>query len=129
MKQIFRPGDVKTFRAVVMPEDVAIFQGSAVHHVYSTFALGRDAEWTTRQFVLDMKDDDEEGIGIYLQIAHKSPAFVGEEITFTGKFESLKGNELMCSFEARIGDRVIATGRTGQKIFKHEKIKSIFSHG
>jgi fluoroacetyl-CoA thioesterase len=129
MKQIFKAGDIKEFKSIVKPQDVAIFQGAIVHEVCSTFALARDIEWTTRQFVLEMKDDDEEGIGTFLQMVHNGPAFVGEEITFKGKFESLTGHELLCSFEARVGSRIIATGHTGQKILKREKIKSIFSHG
>jgi predicted thioesterase len=113
----------------VKPQDVASFHGVVVHNVYATFALARDAEWTTRQFVLEMKDDDEEGIGTHLSIKHRGPAFVGEEITFTGRFLRLTAGELICSFEASVGDRMIATGETGQKILKLEKIKSLFNHG
>jgi fluoroacetyl-CoA thioesterase len=129
MKEVFKPGDIKEYRTCVKAQDVASFHGVVVHNVYATFALARDAEWTTRQFVLEMKDDDEEGIGTHLSIKHRGPAFVGEEITFTGMFLRLTGGELICSFEASVGDRIIATGETGQKILKLEKIKSLFNHG
>lgn len=129
MKQIFKPGDIKEYKTIVKPQDVASFHGIIVHEVCSTFALARDVEWTTRLFVLEMTDEDEEGVGTFLQIQHQGPAFVGEEIVFTGKYENLTGSELMCSFEARVGDRTIATGKTRQKILKLEKIKSIFNHG
>lgn len=128
MKQLFKAGDIKQYRSVVGEEDVARFHGVVVHNVCSTFALARDIEWTTRQFVIDMKDDDEEGIGTFLEIRHKAPAFVGEEIAFTGYFGDLVNGELTCSFEARVGDRVIATGKTGQKILTRAKIRSIFGH-
>ena len=128
MKNVFQYGDMKEYRSVVKPEDLAAFHGALVHQVYSTFALARDAEWTARQFVLDMKQPDEEGIGTYLQIRHKSPAFLGEEVTFRGVFEEVRGNELICSFEATVGDRTIAVGETGQKILTLEKIKSIMDH-
>ena len=129
MKQIFKAGDVKEYKTTVGPQDVAGFRGSVVHPVYATFALARDVEWTTRLFVLEMKEEDEEGIGTYLQISHAGPAFVGEEITIRGTVDQLTGRELRCSFEARAGNRIIATGKTGQKILKLEKIKSIFNHG
>jgi predicted thioesterase len=129
MKQLFKPGDIKEFRTFVKPQDVAGFHGEVVHPVYATFALARDAEWTTRQFVLDMKEADEEAVGTYLQIRHKGPAFVGEEVVFRGEYLRLTDSELICSFEARVKDRVIATGETGQKILKLEKIKSLFNHG
>jgi fluoroacetyl-CoA thioesterase len=126
MKPIFKTGDKKEYRSVVSRDDVAAFHGRVVHEVCSTFSLARDIEWTTRQFVLEMRESDEEGIGTFVNIAHKSPAFVGEEITFTGIVEKINGNELICSFVARVGDRLIAEGTTGQKILKKEKIHKLF---
>lgn len=127
MKQIFNVGDTKQYRRIVLPSDIASFQGDVVHPVCSTFALARDIEWTTRQFVLDMRETDEEGVGTFLTIDHKSPAFVGEEIIFTGRIDQINGHELICSFEAHAGGRLIATGKTGQKILKRDKIERIFS--
>jgi fluoroacetyl-CoA thioesterase len=126
MKQIFQAGDTKQYKRIVSSQDVAAFHGEVVHPVCSTFSLARDVEWTTRLFVLDMRDMDEEGVGTFLTIEHKSPAFVGEEITFTGKVEKVNGHELICSFEASVGERLIAQGTTGQKIFKREKLKKLF---
>jgi fluoroacetyl-CoA thioesterase len=126
MKNIIKPGDVRHFRKVVDINDVAAFQGEVVHSVCSTFSLARDIEWTTRQFVLDIRDDDEEGIGTFLSIEHKGPAFVGDEIEYIGKVEQLNGHELICSYEARVGQKIIAFGRTGQKILKKEKINTLF---
>ena len=126
MKLIFKPGDKKEYKSVVSRDDVAAFHGNVVHDVCSTFSLARDIEWTTRQFVLEMRESDEEGIGTFVNIAHKSPAFVGEEITFTGIVEKINGHELICSFVARVGDRLIAEGTTGQKILKKEKIHKLF---
>jgi fluoroacetyl-CoA thioesterase len=117
----------KEHRFIVKPGDVASFNDKVVHPVCATFALAREIEWTTRQFVLDMIDSDEEGVGTYLSIDHKSPAFVGEEITFTAKIAQMTGNELICSYEAKVKDRLIASGKTGQKILKLEKISAIFS--
>ena len=126
MKSVFKKGDRKKFSKIVVSDDVAAFHGQTVHDVCSTFALARDVEWTTRQFVLEMKDDDEEGIGTFLTIQHTSPAFIGEEVVISGTVDELKGHELICSFEAKVGDRLIASGQTGQKILKKEKINSLF---
>jgi fluoroacetyl-CoA thioesterase len=127
MKPIFTVGDSKTYTMVVKSEDVAAFHGKVVHPVCSTFVLAREVEWTTRQFVLDMKGADEEGIGTFVSIDHSSPAFVGEEIVFIGKIETINQHELICTFEARVGQRLIASGRTGQKILKKDKIDSLFN--
>jgi fluoroacetyl-CoA thioesterase len=127
MKDIFRHGDQKEYRRIVKADDVAAFQGEVVHPVCATFVLARDIEWTTRQFVLEMREDDEEGIGTFLSIDHRSPAFVGEEIIFTARIEQLTDNELLCSYVATVNGRVIAEGKTGQKISKKERIDRIFN--
>lgn len=111
----------------VQPGDVAAFNGQIVHPVCSTFVLAREIEWTTRQFVLDLRDEDEEGIGTHVSIDHKSPAFVGEDIIFTARIDMFDNGELICAYEARVEDRLIASGKTGQKILKRDKIKRIFS--
>lgn len=126
MKRNIKNGDIREYRKIVQPEDVASFHGRVVHEVYATFALARDVEWTTRLFVLDEKEDDEEGVGTFLSIDHKGPAFVGEEISICGTVDQLVGNELICSFEAKAGGRIVAVGKTGQKILKREKINSLF---
>lgn len=126
MKNPFREGDVKHYRKTVGGQDVASFDSGQVHPVYATFALGRDAEWSTRLFVLEMKDEDEEGIGTFLTIMHQSPALVGSEVDFEARIKSIMGNEVICSYTARVGDRVIATGETGQKILRKEKVNRLF---
>src|SRR5215831_6187572 len=77
MKSIFKEGDKKEIFVTVKAEDVATFETGNVHPVYSTFALARDAEWCTRQFVLEIRDEDEEGIGTMVYVDHLSPAPVG----------------------------------------------------
>ena len=73
-----------------------------------------------------MKEEDEEGVGTMLSIDHKSPAFVNEEILFTATVEKIERNELICTIEAKAGDRTIATGKTGQKMLKKEKLNALF---
>ncbi|MFN5545209.1 MAG: thioesterase family protein [Bacteroidota bacterium] len=127
MKAPFKPGDKKTFVKQVTAADTAAFESGAVHPVYATFALGRDAEWVCRLFVLDMKDGDEEGIGTFLYINHHSPALLGQEVLFTATYKDLIENQLICTFEANISGRLIASGETGQKILKKVKLETIFN--
>jgi predicted thioesterase len=110
----------------VEESDCAIFNGELLHRVCSTFSLARDFEWSSRLFFLEMKDDDEEGVGTMLSIDHKSPAFVGEEILFTATVEKVEKNELICTIEAKVSSRQIATGKTGQKMLKKEKLSALF---
>jgi fluoroacetyl-CoA thioesterase len=127
MNVIFEKGDLKKFSKVVSANELAQFDHGMVHRVYSTFALARDAEWVGRLFVLEMKGEDEEGIGTQIHIEHKSPAFVGDEIVFTGTFDLVTQSfEIMTTFEAHCGKRLIARGMQGQKILKKERIKTLF---
>jgi len=123
----FKIGDTKVFSHIVKSSDIAAFESGVVHHIYSTFCLTRDAEWSTRLFVLEMKEADEEGIGTFIEVKHLSPAKIGEQVDFYAKLASVTRNEIICSFIAKCGGRLIAEGRTGQKILKIEKLNNIMS--
>lgn len=126
MQHLFQPGDTKTFTRTVRTEDCATFDSGAVHPVYATFALARDAEWCCRLFVLDMKEEDEEGIGTSISVEHTSPAITGTVVVFTATVKNIRGNTLTCTYEARVGDRVIAHGEQGQKILKKSRLEELF---
>ena len=125
MKDLLKIGDETSLFFTVKPEDSAAFNGVEVHPFYATFALGRDAEWTCRQFVLKIKDEDEEGIGTFLNIQHQSPAMVGDAVCITATIESLDGNEIKCRWSAKVGERLIAQGDQGQKVLKKEKVQRL----
>jgi fluoroacetyl-CoA thioesterase len=127
MKHTCLPGQVRHFEKRVEPADLARFEEGLVHAVCATFALAQAAEWACRLFVLDLKEADEEGVGTWLTLNHKKPAFPGETILITATLESIVGNQVRCSFVARVGNRLVATGETGQKILKKEKLKKLLS--
>lgn len=126
MIDTFEIGDQKTHRFVVRHSDIAAFEGVVVHEVCSTFALAREIEWSTRLFVLEMKQDDEEGIGTMLAIDHRSPAMMGDEVEVVATIASIRNHELICEVKVFVENRLVATGKTGQKILKKEKIKQLF---
>ena len=125
MKNIWKKGGIKTFIRTVRLEDIAEFEAGEVHAFYSTFALSRDAEWAGRLFVLEMLESDEEGIGTSLQVTHRSPALVGQEVVITSVIDAIEKNKITCSFTAKVKDRVVATGTTGQMILKKEQVNLI----
>jgi len=126
MKNPFKPGDVLEYRHIVTEADVASFKSGQVHAVYSTFALTRDAEWSGRLFVLEMKEDTEEGIGTGITVKHVSPALIGQEVVFTATLNKVNKNEVVTDYVARVGLRVIAEGRQWQKILLKEKLDRLF---
>jgi len=127
MKNPFSLGDQQFYSKLVEPADKASFESGEVHAVYATFALGRDAEWSCRLFVLEMKEADEEGIGTYLHVTHHSPALLGQTVNFIATLKEVNGNEVIATFEAKVGERLAASGETGQKILKKEKLEKLFN--
>lgn len=127
MKNIFKVGDQKTYTKKVEEADTVNFPAEGpLHNVYSSYAVARDAEWTCRLFVLDMREGDEEGIGTMVTVIHHSPAAVGSTVVFTARIKSINDGEVICTYNARIGNRLVATGETGQKILNKEKLKQKF---
>ncbi len=126
MKNPFNTGAVKTHTYTVTLEDIAKFESGTVHEVFSTFALAREAEWSGRLFVLEMKEAGEEGIGSGLNVTHISPAFVGQEVIFTATLAEVNKNEVVTDYKATVNDRVIAEGRQWQKIVNKEKLDRVF---
>jgi predicted thioesterase len=123
----FHTGDQRTYSKVVSSDDLATFESGTVHEVYSTFALTRDAEWSGRLFVLEMKESEEEGIGTSISVEHKGPAFEGDTIRFVSTFLRISDRgEILTSYQAFSGERLIAEGLQGQRILTKKKIESIF---
>jgi predicted thioesterase len=72
-----------------------------------------------------MKEEDEEGIGTFLNIKHASPALLGEQVSITAKITRLEGNSIDCDFWVHAGERLVAQGEQGQKILKKEKVQRL----
>ena len=124
---IIQSGDTRTYTKHVTEADFARFEDGLVHAVCSTFALAQAAEWAGRLFVLDLKEPGEEGVGTRLIINHKSPAFAGDALKIVATLIKHEGNEVVCSFTASVGTRLVADGETGQRILKKEKLAKILA--
>ncbi|WKV11977.1 hypothetical protein [Marivirga harenae] len=126
MREFFKIGDKKEHPFQVKVQDVAHFEQQAVHDVCATFTLAREIEWASRLFVLDMLEEGEEGIGTHLTIEHLSPALLGDEVIIVAEYAGIEEREIICEFEVKVGDRIVAKGTTGQKILQKEKLAKIF---
>lgn len=128
MPTTFHPGDQQQHRYVVVPADFATFTEGLVHPVLSTFALARECEWAGRLFVLAMRAEGQEGIGTEISLRHHAPAFEGEELLITATFEALDARgELRCAIEARVGERLVASGHTGQRLVDRARLAARFA--
>ncbi|MEN3041598.1 MAG: hotdog domain-containing protein [Bacteroidia bacterium] len=118
MRQPFRIGDQKRYRTQVTADKVAQFHGQVVHPYYSTFALAQDAEWACRLFVLDMKEEDEEGIGTYLSVHHISAVPQGSEVEIVATLLWVRDQTVHCSYEVWWENQRVAYGEQTQKVLK-----------
>jgi predicted thioesterase len=125
MRNIFKPGDKKQLKTTARLCDSVSSSEDGAIQFYTTSCLARDVESIMQQFVLEMQEKGEQGVGTYLGIDFKSQAFIDEEITITAWVDQMNNNELFCFFEAKVGERLIALGKTGQKILKQEMIDLI----
>ena len=127
MKHRLTIGEKRSFIHKVKKEDIAAFDAETVHQVCSTFSLAKYIEWVSRLFIIDIKNEDEEGIGIMIQIDHKSPALINQELVFEASVKSINNMELICEVAVTSNQRIIAVAKTGQKLMKKDRIKEIFS--
>ena len=93
--------------------------------MYSTFALAADAEWACRLFVLEMKEDGEEGVGAFVSVQHLSPAVLGSSVRIEARLEEVAGSRVECTYRAFCGERVIAEGRQTQRIVQKAKFDAL----
>lgn len=127
MSERLKPGEIKIFEKEVLPGDLAAFNNELVHEVYSTFALARDMEWSSRLILLEILEEDEEGIGTELQIKHLKPAFLGQKLTFEASVKKYKNKILDCEITVKCGKKIVATGFTQQKILNKKLLSKIFT--
>ena len=125
VKNPFQPGSVKIYETQVTQDKLATFESGTVHPVYSTFALGKDAEWACRLFVLEMKEEGEEGIGTYLSISHLFPAPLHSKVRIEATLMEVKGNKVICTYQAFANGRLIAEGDQVQKIIIQKRFMNL----
>lgn len=123
----FNPGTIRTHSFQVKEQDLAQFTEGLVHPVCSTFALAREVEYASRLFVLEGKDESEEGIGTFLEIKHIAPALLGSHVLCKAEVMSYEKQELICKVEVLHKEKLLASCRTGQKLLKKEQLEKIFS--
>lgn len=118
MRNPFRPGDQKRYKTSVTSDKVAQFHGEVVHPYYSTFALGQDAEWACRLFVLEMKEPHEEGIGTFLSVHHVGAVPVGAEVEIVATLLWVQDRTVHCAYEVWWEGKRVAYGEQTQKILQ-----------
>lgn len=125
MKTGLKPGVEREVSFVVTEDMCPAFDGVVVHHVCATWTLVHYMELAGRHVLVDFLEDGEEGVGSSVTCEHVAPAPVGSEVTVRATATRVTGRVLDCDVVCRKGDRVIARGTTGQRVFPRAVLKRI----
>lgn len=128
-----KPGLVSGVHAevsfVVTGDMRPIFEGVAVHDVCSTWSLVHYMELAGRKVLLGFLEPHEEGVGSRIECDHTGPARVGRSVRVVATVTHATDRELVCDVEATCGNRVVATGKTWQRVFPQDALKRILDRG
>ena len=106
-----------------------IFDEVAVHQVCSTWSLVHFMELAGRKVLLDHLEPHEEGVGSRVECDHLGPARVGRTVRVVATVADANDRELVCDVVAFNGDRMIASGKTWQRVFPRPVLARILERG
>jgi len=101
------------------------FDGVVVHRVCSTWTIVQYMEVAGRKLLAPYLEPDQEGVGSHVSCDHLAPAPVGSEVRVIATARDVTERELVCDVAAFRGRRMIAVGRTVQKVFPRAMIERI----
>ena len=128
MKQTMRVGNTATISFKVEPHMQPVFEEKIIHRVCSTWDLAHQFELASRHALVPHLEEGEEGIGSGVSIDHCSPAHLGSDVEVTATVTKTGETEVVCSIEARVGTRLVATGEQIQRVFPVETIERIIAN-
>jgi fluoroacetyl-CoA thioesterase len=125
MKKGLAEGAVAEVRFTVTPEMCPAFDYKIVHEVCSTREIVHHMEVAGRKMLTPYLEPNEEGVGSHASCDHTGPALVESEVRIVARAVVANERELVCDCTAYRGDRLIATGKTVQRIFPREVLERI----
>lgn len=105
-----------------------VFEGKIIHRVCSTWDLAHQFELAARKVLVPHLEKDEEGIGSGVSIDHCSPALHDSIVVVTATVIKTCETEVVCSIEAKVGARLVATGEQIQRVFPVKTIERILAN-
>lgn len=125
MKPGLVPGIQAEVTFEVAEEMCPEFEGKVVHQVCATWTLIHFMEVAGRKILIDYLEPDEEGVGSYASCDHIGPAAIGQRVRVVATVAAADERELVCDMAAFRGERLIASGKTVQKILPRAKLAKL----
>ncbi|MGD6778095.1 MULTISPECIES: thioesterase family protein [Bacillaceae] len=125
MKPELTLGTKHSIQITVTNKMFAQFEGELVHPVYSTAMMVYHMEWASRQIILGVLEETEEGMGAEVKVKHLAPATEGTVLTIEATVVDLKKNFIITKVQILSKDRVIGEGEVTQVILPKSKIRAM----
>lgn len=101
------------------------FDGVVVHMVCATWTIVEYMEKAGRLVLVDFLESDEEGVGSHVSCDHLGPAPVGSTVRVIATAADADDRELVCDVVAFVGEKMIASGKTVQKVLPRAVLKRL----
>ncbi len=125
MKPGLVPGVQREVSFVVREDMCPAFDGVVVHRVCATWTLVHYMEVAGRLVLVDFLEPHEEGVGSHASCDHMGPARVSATVRVIATATDATDRELVCDVAAFCGEKMIAVGRTVQKVFPREVLRRL----
>jgi fluoroacetyl-CoA thioesterase len=113
-------GESATRTVTVTAQQTARIDGREIHAVYGTVALLADIESLCRSLLEPHLEPGEEGVGAGVELRHRAPVPVGEEVTLVATVATVDRDRLVCEVLARHHGALIARGSFEQRVVPSE---------
>ncbi|WP_226681597.1 thioesterase family protein [Sutcliffiella horikoshii] len=125
MKPELTIGTKHSIQITVTNKMFAQFEGKLVHPVYSTAMMVYHMEWVSRQIILGVLKETEEGMGAEVKVKHLAPATEGTILTLEATVVGLKKNFIITKVLIFSEDGIMGEGEVTQVILPKSKIKTM----
>ncbi|SFX57693.1 Predicted thioesterase [Thermoactinomyces sp. DSM 45891] len=126
MKTGLEKGNKKSMQMTVSPEMTASFAGRLIHPVLSTVAMVYHMEWVGRLIIEPFLEENEEGIGVEIQVKHCLPAPVGVDVVFEAEVMDRTDRQVTCRVTASHEHGIVGEGEFIQRIVSRKKLYDKF---
>jgi fluoroacetyl-CoA thioesterase len=114
---------------VVVTHEMTVEFGElgALHPVYATYWMAKHMEEAGRKLILEVLDDDEDGVGSALSVRHLAPALPGMRIEVIARHIRTEANRIFAECRAIDAEgEVIGEGTTEQVVLPAAQIRARF---
>ncbi len=104
----------------------ARFDNIVVHPLYSTVSLVYHMEWVSRKIIRPYLEEDEEGMGVEVEVKHISAANEGSIVELHAKVTTYTEKAVITSIEVYSSEKLVATGTVKQAILPKKIIEKMY---